>query len=281
MRYRILSTLAVLLLAAAPARAASAPWVIDFLDVGQGDSSLLQLPDGNNVLIDAGPPEAAGKVLEALKARGVKSLDMVIMTHPHADHVGGVHRVLQELPTRLLLDAGVDHPVRSYERVLDDADRLGIALKLGRPGLAKRYGPVSLEVLAPAEPLLKHTRSDVNNASIITRWRWNDVTLLQTGDAEQEELNQLMKTRAELAATILKVPHHGSRYTCNKAFLERVKPKLAVISCAKVNDYHHPHKQAVQRLKQAGARLLVTADVGTVTVTTYGKGYDVKTEREE
>jgi beta-lactamase superfamily II metal-dependent hydrolase len=273
--------LVALLLAAPPARAADAPWVIDFLDVGQGDSSLLRLPDGNNVLIDAGTPDAADTVVTALRARGVKSLDMVIMTHPHADHVGGVHKVLQAFPTRLVLDAGVNHPIHAYERILKDVEEMGIALKLGRPGLAKRYGPVSLEVLAPSGPLLKHTRSDVNNASIITRWRWNDVTLLQTGDAEQEELNQLMKTRTELSATILKVPHHGSRYTCNKAFLDRVKPKLAVISCAKVNDYHHPHKQAVARLRQAGARLLVTADVGTVTVTTRGLGYDVKTERDE
>jgi competence protein ComEC len=276
----LLPFLAALVVGFAPgARAQSRPWTITFFDVGQGDSSLMQLPDGSNVLIDAGDVKAANTVVQDLKDRGVEELDLVIMTHPHADHIGGLHKVFQNFKVRMALDAGMTVASRTYKNVFNDIEKLGIGLKLGRSGMTKSYGPVTMTVLAPEEPLLSHTRSDVNNASIVTRWTYGDVSVLETGDIEQEGLNRLLKEDADLQAQILKVPHHGSRYTTSAAFLEKVHPEVAVISCAKKNDYHHPHQQAVERIEAAGAKLYVTADRGTVTVTTDGQTYDVKTEK--
>ncbi|MOA43791.1 ComEC family competence protein [compost metagenome] len=100
-----------------------------------------------------------------------------------------------------------------------------------------------------------------------------------TGDAETEGLDRLMKTTPDLKPTVLKVPHHGSRYTMGMAFLQRVRPEVAVVSAGADNDYGHPHKQAMARLKAIGAKTYVTAQRGTITVTTDGQTYQVKTER--
>jgi competence protein ComEC len=274
-----LGTLAVVAAMGPSASAANGKLVISFLDIGQGDAELLQLPTGDNVLIDAGDNGMEERIVQDLRDRGVKSLDMVIMTHPHADHIGAMDAVLQNFPVRLMLDSGSRTGTRTYTKLLKLIDEKHIALKLGRPGMTKNYGPVKLEVLAPAEPLLKDTKSDLNNNSIITKWTYGKFAVLMTGDVESEGLARLLKTNDDLHATVLKVPHHGSRYTTGMDFLERVRPEVAVISAGQNNDYHHPHKQAVERLEKIGAKIYVTKDVGTVTVTTDGKTYQVQTER--
>jgi competence protein ComEC len=254
--------------------------VVSFLDVGQGDCELLQMPTGENVLIDAGDTDQGARVVALLRARGVDKLDMVIMSHPHADHIGGLDDVLEAFPCRLALDAGVPgYASRTYQKVLRVIGERGVALKLGRKGMTKDYGAVHMEVLAPGEPLLKGTKSDPNNNSIVTRWRFGDVAFLMTGDVEKEGLKPLMANNRDLRAQILKVPHHGSRYTSTSEFLTRVKPEVAVISAGAHNDYHHPHKPTLSRLKAVGARVYVTAEVGTVTIATDGQRYQVTTER--
>ncbi|MFN3430908.1 MAG: ComEC/Rec2 family competence protein, partial [Candidatus Sericytochromatia bacterium] len=130
-----------------------------------------------------------------------------------------------------------------------------------------------------AEPLLTGTRSDLNNNSIITKWTYGSFSVLMTGDVEAEGLDRLVKSGANLQSTVLKVPHHGSRYTMNAAFLARVKPKVAVVSAGKGNDYKHPHKEAMTRLAKVGAHTHVTAQRGTITVTSNGRGFELKAER--
>jgi competence protein ComEC len=200
------------------------------------------------------------------------------MTHPHADHIGALDAVFKAFPVRLVLDSGSRTSTKTYTKLLKLIDEKGIALKLGRAGMVKQYGPVTLRVLAPSEPLLTHTKSDLNNNSIVTKWTYGKFSVLMTGDIESEGLEKLVKSKADLSATVLKVPHHGSRYTSGADFLALVKPELAVISAGEGNDYGHPHKQAVARLEATGAKLLVTKDVGTVTVTSDGKTYHVETE---
>lgn len=272
---------AMLALAASslPAGAASGRMVISFLDIGQGDSELIQLPTGDNVLIDSGDNGMENRLVADLRDRGVTSLDMVIMTHPHADHIGAMDAVIKNFPVRLVLDSGSRTSTKTYTKLLKLIEEKHIALKLGRPGMTKNYGPVKLEVLAPAEPLLKNTKSDLNNNSIVTKWTYGKFSVLMTGDIESEGLKPLMASGADLHATVLKVPHHGSRYTSTLPFLQAVGPEVAVISAGPNNDYHHPHKETLARLKKVGAKIYVTKDVGTITVTTDGSTYQVQTER--
>jgi competence protein ComEC len=268
-----------LMATAGPGAAAAGKLTVAFLDIGQGDATLVSLPTGEHVLIDGGDNGEEKRLVGYLRARGVKALDMVIMTHPHADHIGGLDLVWTTFPIRLALDAGTSTPSRTYNRALQAIAAKGIPLRLGRPGMVKQYGPVKLEVLAPAEPLLTGTRSDLNNNSIITKWTYGGFSVLMTGDAEAEQLDRLMKSKANLQATVLKVPHHGSRYTMNAAFLAAVKPKVAVVSAGKGNDYKHPHKEALARLAKVGAHTHVTAQRGTLTVTSNGHGFELKAER--
>jgi competence protein ComEC len=275
----ILGALAVVAAMGQTAAAANGQLVVSFLDIGQGDAELLQLPNGDNVLIDGGDNGMEERLVGDLRDRGVKSLDMVIMTHPHADHIGALDAVFKAFPVRLVLDSGSRTSTKTYTKLLKLIAEKNIPLKLGRPGMTKQYGAVKLEVLAPSEPLLKDTKSDLNNNSIVTKWTYGKVSFLMTGDIESEGLARLLKADVDLRATVLKVPHHGSRYTSGMDFLERVKPEVAVISAGQGNDYGHPHKQALERLKRVGATIYVTKDVGTVTVTTDGRTYQVQTER--
>lgn len=275
----LLATVLASLAAAEPGLTAGPRLSIAFLDIAQGDATLVSLPTGEHVLIDGGDNGQEKRLLGYLHARGVKALDMVILTHPHADHIGGLEAVLRAMPVRLVLDSGSRTGTRTYQRLLRLLGEKKIALRLGRPGLKKTYGPVTLEVLAPAEPLLKGTRSDLNNNSIVTRWRYGRFSALMTGDVEQAGLDRLMKTTPDLKSTVLKVPHHGSRYTMDLPFLQRVRPAVAVVSAGARNDYGHPHPQAMARLRQVGAKAHVTAQRGTITVTTDGGAYEVKTER--
>jgi competence protein ComEC len=285
-RWLLASLIPALLSVFAPAFATGNRFVVSCLDVGQGDSMLLQMPTGENVLIDAGVPAEGKRVLGYLRDRHVANLDMVIMTHPHSDHIGGLPEVLKNIPVRLVLDSGMPYPSRTYHTILGLIDEKGIALKLGRPGMQKDYGPVHMDILAPIMPLFKegkrqshghHAESAANNNSIVTRWRYGNFSLLATGDAEQSALDRLMNAGANLQATILKVAHHGSRYTSGLAFLKRVHPEVALISAGLHNDYGHPHLETLERLKQVGARSYLTAQVGTITVTSDGKTYQVTT----
>ncbi|MFN3431615.1 MAG: MBL fold metallo-hydrolase, partial [Candidatus Sericytochromatia bacterium] len=128
--------------------AAVGPLRFAFLDIGQGDATLVSLPTGEHVLVDGGDNGQEKRLVGYLRARGVKALDMVIMTHPHADHIGGLDLVWTTFPIRLVLDAGSSTPSRTYNRALGAIAAKGIPLRLGRPGLVKQYGPVKLEVLA-------------------------------------------------------------------------------------------------------------------------------------
>ncbi len=265
--------LALALVLAAPAFARN--MAVSVLDVGQGDSILVQLPSGGAVLVDAGTREAGPTVVSDLRGRGIKSLDMVVATHPHADHIGGMEAVLKAFPVRRFLDSGFAHGSRTQIRLLKLIERQKIPYKVARAGQMISLGGAKFQILAPKDPLLTGTDSDENSNSIVIKVTDGAVSFLLTGDMEQEERMRLMATRANLSATVLKVAHHGSRNGTDTAFVTRVKPKVAVISVAAVNDYGHPHAEALEALSKV--KLYRTDRDGTVTITTDGKTYKVST----
>lgn len=240
---------------------------LTFIDVGQGDAALLTSPTGKRVLIDGGPPEGSAALLASLRRQGAESLDLIILTHPHLDHLGGLAKVVRALPVRNFLDSGFSHPSPGYAALLRALEERGVPVRQASAGRKIDLGDGAvLTLLGPPQPYLDHTRSDVNANSVVGRLSWRQVSALLTGDAEPETEAWLLRQGVPLEAGLLKVAHHGGRFSSTAAFLRAVRPQVAVISVAARNDYGHPTAEALARLGAAGARVYRTDQLGDVTV---------------
>jgi competence protein ComEC len=253
--------------AAAQPSLGSPPLVVHFFDVGQGDAALVVSPTGKTVLLDAGPPERAHALAARLRQLTSGPLDLAVVTHPHLDHLGGMARVLRAVGARRYLDPEVDHPSRAYRDLLRLVADQGV--EYVQPRLDEQTGRfevglgggATLELLwprRPLEPLLSGTRSDVNANSLVLRLGHGAVSFLFTGDAEPQTEAHLVRRGADLQATVLKVPHHGSRHSSSAGFLGKVGASAAVISSGAGNEYGHPAPEAMRRLEAMGAQVLRT-----------------------
>ena len=250
---------------------------VEVLDVGQGDSILITSPAGKTVLIDGGTGRRS--VMRALENRQITSIDLMVNTHAHADHIGGLDEVIEALPVRAYVDSGMPHTTETYRRVLDLVERKGVPYKAVRAGQMFRLDDgISIEVLAPEDPLLTGTRSDLNSNSVIMRLQHKKVCFLLMGDAELETEHRVMERGLE-PCEVLKVAHHGSRYASSKKFLEVVQPEWAAISAGRNNRYKHPAPEALRRLERAGATVLRTDLHGRVLFESNGRKVEVFVSR--
>ncbi len=227
-----------------------------FLDIGQGDSALVVFPNGKTMLIDGGETDQGRRLVQKLQQRGVKQIDWLVATHPHSDHIGGLIQVLKSLPVGEVWDIAMPYESPVYRdfllavRSAKTPDGKRPAFRKVRRGLALEPAPnVRLSVLAPREPLLSGTRSDPNNNSIVLRIDAPGGSFLFTGDIEREGRRRLYEVRANLRADVLKVSHHGAANGTDRAFLNRVNPRVAVISVGANNRYGHPHRETLALLQ--------------------------------
>lgn len=245
---------------------------VHFLDVGQGDAAFVRSPSGKTVLIDAGPPEGGPVIRGYLRERKVTGLDLVLASHPHLDHVGGLVEVMRHHRPRVLLDAGFSHTTRTYERLLEWLEAEKISVRTARGGRTITIEPeIILELLGPDEPFLSGTRSDANSNSIVARLVYREVSFLFTGDAENETEQRLLESGRVLHSTVLKVAHHGSRHSTSDRWLTAVRPTYAVVSAGRGNTYGHPTPQTLNRLANRGTRVFRTDRDGHVTASTDGR----------
>ncbi len=259
---------------------------VRFVDVGQGDAAILSTSDHHAMLIDAGPPDGAARLDAALgTALQGEPLDMVILSHAHADHLGALERLTRTLSIHVWLDPGFERvKFRPYAETLKHVTERNIARRIARRGDHFDLGAfVGIEVLEPEEPFLKDTRSDINANSVVVRISHRasqgDVRFLFEGDAEEPTEKRLLKDPASLHADVLKVAHHGSRFASSDALLDAVAPRLGVISCAQGNDYGHPHAPTLARLEKHHVEVARTDLEGTVTVESGSTGLHWTTER--
>jgi competence protein ComEC len=243
---------------------------VHFLDVGQGDSILVLFPDGKNMLVDGGKREMGDTVVKYLKEQGVNSIDLVVSTHPDADHLGGLIDVLEKMPVKAILDSGKTHTTIVYSDYLRLIKEKGIGVSIAKEGqvlnLDKR---VKVEVLNSGD-----INEDLNEASIVLKLSMGTIDFLLTGDAGTKEETHMYQTY-NVEAEVLKAGHHGSNTSTSALFLDEVKPKVAILSYGLNNSYGHPHKEVVDRLLQWGTTIFSTAQSGTILVKTNGKTYDV------
>ena len=231
------------------------------LNVGQGDSIYLELPSGANVLIDGGP--SGGPVYEFLKAKGVTSIDHVVLTHPHSDHYAGLKKVFEAFEVRNYYDSRLDNLEAGGDNDLRE-------LAAAEPGCLTHFPEVGAELdwdrqvtvkvlNSCPEPVQSRDEHVINNCSIVLRLYYNGNGLLFMGDTEASVENAMTRVfKSGLNSSILKVSHHGSRYSSAEKFLARVRPEYAYISYGVGNVYRHPHIEAVERIEAAGAKIIYT-----------------------
>jgi len=252
--------LLLLLLSALPALAGELR--VDVLDVGQGDSLLLTSPEGKTVLIDAG--DGRRELLPELQARGVTQLDLVVSTHAHQDHIGGMEAVIRALPVGVFLDSGVPHTSQTYVDLMTAVEELGLAYMEAEAGQHIAFGEeASIDVLWPGRTKLHGTRSNLNANSVVLRLVHGGNCFLFTGDAEEETEVRLMVRGLE-PCQVLKVPHHGSNHSSTDRFLSKTQPTMAIISVGEHNRYNHPGEEALRRLERHGATVYRTDTQGAL-----------------
>jgi competence protein ComEC len=252
------------------------------LDVGLGDCVLVVAPSGKTVLIDAGPPGAGKKVLDALKRAGVSRLDFLIATHAHADHVGAADEVLKAVDAGQVFYSGFPQTTREYDDFLKAVQQKNIKLEKAAPGTTIDLGDGALlRVLAPLEPLFGAKEmaaggNEPNANSVVVRLDYGEFSMLLPGDAEEQTERRMTERGADFAAAGLKVAHHGSKYATSADFLKRGGFRWAVVSTGADNRYGLPAPDTLGRLKAAGVKLYRTDLQGEITISTRGQTDDVK-----
>jgi competence protein ComEC len=248
---------------------------VHFIDVGQGDAVLILTPDGKAGLIDGG--EVGSGARQYLKEIGVKRLDLIVVTHPHDDHIGGLPEIIKAIPVARVATNGQAHTTTSYENLLDavisaKADYLEV-----KQGDRLELGELALQVLHPGDKLVQN----MNENSVVLRLEYGKISFLFMGDAEKGTEGRLVSERAALKSDILKVGHHGSRSSSTLPFLEAVRPSIAVYSAKSGNKYGHPHPETLHSLAAIGTRVYGTDINGTVVLTTDGNTFLTEAARTE
>lgn len=254
---------------------------VTFIDIGKrggdqpgeiGDAILLQTSEGKTALIDAGYPNQM--VTRYLAAHGINHLDLVVMTHPHDDHAGGLIDVLQAVKVDLLVHNGQPLDSDIYAQVAALIESSGVETHVARGGDQLPFGSLVLDVLSP----VAISEDNINLNSIVTRLEVGAVAFLFTGDTYRYEEQRLVSAGIDLRANVLKLAHHGSDTSTDPAFVASVAPEVAVYSAGVGNEDGFPHAVTLATLDAAGVEVYGTDRYGTIVITTDGKTYEVVPE---
>lgn len=254
-----------------------AAFSVHYIDVGQGDSELIK-SKGGNILIDAGDTDHGETVAADLKKYNIKSLDYLITTHPHSDHIGGIPKAIENITVKNVIMPKLTEEntptTKTYEDFLEAVANSKANVIEAKVGSQYTVGDVKFTVLSPAEQ-----SSDLNNMSVVIKLEYKNTSFMFMGDAGYAAEDIMLKNGYDLTADVLKVGHHGSSYSTGKEFLTAVDPSLAVMSCGLNNIYGHPADKTINKLEKAGIEYKRTDKNGTVVVISDGDKISVSTEK--
>ena len=242
--------------------------MISYMDVGQGDAAYIKV-NGNDILIDAGPRSNSKELLEQLKAKNIDDFELVIATHPHEDHIGGMVDVFKEYEVKAFYSPKITHTTKTYENLVKAVKDEGLKTKELKGGMVIDLGEgAKFEVFTPQ----KSEYEELNDYSPIMKLSFGDTSYLFTGDAEKlAEEEALAKYKTSLDSDVIKFGHHGSSSSSSNAFIEAVSPKYGIISCAKDNKYGHPHRETLDIIKKYNIKTFRTDTDGEIILTSDGK----------
>lgn len=273
---RIAALLLVLILVPLAAGAELSAW---FLDVGQGDCTVI-VCDGEAMIIDGGPSGASQAVYSFIRDElGLERLKCLISSHPHEDHIGGLTAVLNAVPVDLVLSPVTEWGGRRFSMLMEYADLQGVPVAVPSAGDTLRLGGAVVTVLQCWPESVLWRENDVNDMSIVVRIDYGETSVIVTGDAEEASEYMMIDSGVPLKADVLRVAHHGSTYSTSGEFLKAVSPEFAVISCGEGNEYFHPHGRVLNLLKKNNILLFRTDLQGTVRCVSDGKKIQFSVER--
>ncbi len=250
------------------------PLIVHFIDVGQGDAILADLGE-TEILIDGGGKSPG--VVDYLQNYVDGPIEVIVATHPHADHIGGLIEVLEQFEVNEVWHNGDESTSKTYAEFMDGVDAEGADVHIARLHDTIEAGELSLYVHHPAELV-----GSTNNNSIVLHLQYGKTDFLFTGDAEQEAEGQMMMLSSVQIpeVEVLKVGHHGSRTASSLDFLQITSPEVAIYMCKEGNSYGHPHEETITKLNSIGATTYGTDSFGTITVITDGTTYSVQTDND-
>lgn len=252
--------------------AADGKMMVEFIDVGQGDCTLITDSEAV-ILIDGGESGEAQNVISYLKNKNIEKIDCCIATHPHSDHIGSLSKVFEEFEIKDVIIPEIPEKIipttATYERFLESLSEYAENVYPAERGKTYTYGGMTLKILAPVDDY-----DDLNNMSVVSKVSFGETSVMITGDAEMpSEEDMLSYKGVDYSADILKVGHHGSKTSTSEEWLAAVNPQYAVISCGLDNDYGHPHKQLVKRLEKAEIEYYRTDLLGSIAFESDGKEF--------
>lgn len=240
---------------------------VHFLDVGQADSIFVELPNNESMLIDAGKNGSGSTVVSYIKGLGFTTIDYLIGTHPHEDHIGGLDDVINSLKINNIYMPKVSHTSKTFEDVLTAIKNNNLTVKTSKAGVSiLDLEDLKVNIIAPISGSYK----DLNDYSTVIKLTYKNNSFLLAGDAESVSENEMINSGEDLKADLLKVGHHGSSSSTTRSFLNKVNPKYSVISVGKGNSYGHPSSQTLATLNEYNVEIYRTDEAGTIIATSDG-----------
>jgi competence protein ComEC len=237
--------------------------IVHYIDVGQGDCIFVELPNQETLLIDAGTSKSYSTISSYIKDLGYVSIDYVVATHPHADHIGSMNKILRNFIVKEFYMPDCFPKTKMFNTMLNTLELHKIPMILGENGtnIIEQYN-LSVEILSP----LEQEYSNINNYSLVIKIDYGESEFLFTGDAEALVEEELLNNNIDIDSDILKVGHHGSSSSSSEDFIKEVSPNIAIISCGIDNKYGHPHMETIETFIKQEVEFYQTNNFGTIVI---------------
>jgi competence protein ComEC len=248
---------------------------VHFLDVGQADCTLIQLPNGEEALIDAGNYGDGSYIISYLKNLNIDDIEYLILTHPHEDHIGSAKEIINNFDVEKIYMPDVVTDSNFYKSTMLLIENKDIETIFATPGLDIIDSPdLKFQLLSPKSMYY----SELNEYSVAARLEYSDTSFLFTGDAESVSELEMIGGGFNLDSDVLKVGHHGGKTSSSKDFLQAVTPEYSIISCGEDNTYGHPHIETLNRLTDIGSEIYRTDEMGTIVVLSDGQNISIESD---